>query len=259
MRTRWPRAATAPRAPHRSTRRPPVRAAFLCARPCSAPTSCGGRTPGSPTRSSSATTAPRTSCSSGCTCAAPRSPSGWPRRSSRSSRCRSRSARSTSPSTATTSGCATCSRSGPTEMPVDVDRPGRGARRRRALHRPHHPRRDGRAHRARPAAAIQLAVLVDRGHRELPIRADFVGKNLPTAERRGRAGAPARDRRRRRGRHRAVGDRTDEARADEAPALDRGPGPRRRSTSCSTAAEHIRRRARPRDPEGARRCGARRW
>ena len=29
---------------------------------------------------------------------------------------------------------------------------------------------------------IQLAVLVDRGHRELPVRADFVGKNLPTAE-----------------------------------------------------------------------------
>jgi pyrimidine operon attenuation protein/uracil phosphoribosyltransferase len=28
---------------------------------------------------------------------------------------------------------------------------------------------------------IQLAVLVDRGHRELPIRPDFVGKNLPTA------------------------------------------------------------------------------
>ena len=28
---------------------------------------------------------------------------------------------------------------------------------------------------------VQLAVLVDRGHRELPIRADFVGKNLPTA------------------------------------------------------------------------------
>lgn len=32
-------------------------------------------------------------------------------------------------------------------------------------------------------AAIQLAVLVDRGHRELPIRADFVGKNVPTARR----------------------------------------------------------------------------
>ncbi len=30
---------------------------------------------------------------------------------------------------------------------------------------------------------IQLAVLVDRGHRELPIRADFVGKNLPTSRR----------------------------------------------------------------------------
>lgn len=29
---------------------------------------------------------------------------------------------------------------------------------------------------------IQLAVLVDRGHRELPIRADFVGKNVPTAK-----------------------------------------------------------------------------
>lgn len=30
-------------------------------------------------------------------------------------------------------------------------------------------------------SCIQLAVLVDRGHRELPIRADFVGKNIPTA------------------------------------------------------------------------------
>ena len=29
--------------------------------------------------------------------------------------------------------------------------------------------------------AVQLAVLVDRGHRELPLRADFVGKNLPTS------------------------------------------------------------------------------
>jgi pyrimidine operon attenuation protein/uracil phosphoribosyltransferase len=28
--------------------------------------------------------------------------------------------------------------------------------------------------------AVQLAVMVDRGHRELPIRPDFVGKNLPT-------------------------------------------------------------------------------
>lgn len=30
-------------------------------------------------------------------------------------------------------------------------------------------------------ASVQLAVLVDRGHRELPIRADYVGKNIPTA------------------------------------------------------------------------------
>ena len=29
--------------------------------------------------------------------------------------------------------------------------------------------------------AIQLAVLIDRGHRELPIRADFAGKNVPTS------------------------------------------------------------------------------
>ena len=41
---------------------------------------------------------------------------------------------------------------------------------------------DALIHRGRPAA-IQLAVLVDRGHRELPIRPDFVGKNLPTAAR----------------------------------------------------------------------------
>lgn len=30
-------------------------------------------------------------------------------------------------------------------------------------------------------ASIQLAVMIDRGHRELPIRADYVGKNIPTA------------------------------------------------------------------------------
>ncbi len=30
--------------------------------------------------------------------------------------------------------------------------------------------------------AIQLAVMIDRGHRELPIRADFVGKNIPTSK-----------------------------------------------------------------------------
>ena len=33
----------------------------------------------------------------------------------------------------------------------------------------------------RQGQRIQLAVLIDRGHRELPIRPDYVGKNLPTA------------------------------------------------------------------------------
>ncbi|MDP9101248.1 MAG: bifunctional pyr operon transcriptional regulator/uracil phosphoribosyltransferase PyrR [Actinomycetota bacterium] len=39
---------------------------------------------------------------------------------------------------------------------------------------------DAMANLGRPRA-VQLAVLVDRGHRELPIRADYVGKNIPTS------------------------------------------------------------------------------
>ena len=69
---------------------------------------------------------------------------------------------------------------GPTEVPVDVS--GRvvvladdvlftGRTARSAL--------DAVVDFGRPRA-VQLAVLVDRGHRELPIRADYVGKNLPT-------------------------------------------------------------------------------
>ncbi len=69
----------------------------------------------------------------------------------------------------------------PTELPVDLD--GRvivlvddvlftGRSCRAAL--------DAISSFGRPAL-IQYAVLVDRGHRELPIRADYVGKNLPTA------------------------------------------------------------------------------
>ena len=54
---------------------------------------------------------------------------------------------------------------------------------------------------------VQLAVLADRGHRELPIRPDYVGKNLPTSPVRARARAGARARRRRRGRDRARRDR----------------------------------------------------
>jgi pyrimidine operon attenuation protein/uracil phosphoribosyltransferase len=40
---------------------------------------------------------------------------------------------------------------------------------------------DGLNDLGRPRA-VQLAILIDRGHRELPIRADYVGKNLPTSE-----------------------------------------------------------------------------
>ena len=39
---------------------------------------------------------------------------------------------------------------------------------------------DALMHVGRPSL-IKVAVLVDRGHRELPIRADFVGKNIPTS------------------------------------------------------------------------------
>ena len=39
---------------------------------------------------------------------------------------------------------------------------------------------DGLLSRGRPTL-IQLAALIDRGHRELPIRADYIGKNLPTS------------------------------------------------------------------------------
>jgi len=70
----------------------------------------------------------------------------------------------------------------PTEIPTDID--GRrvvivddvlytGRSIRAAL--------DALTDFGRPAS-IQLAVLVDRGHRELPIRADYVGKNIPTAQ-----------------------------------------------------------------------------
>lgn len=44
---------------------------------------------------------------------------------------------------------------------------------------------DALSNRGRPRC-VQLAVLVDRGHRELPIRPDFVGKNLPTSKNRER-------------------------------------------------------------------------
>ena len=42
-------------------------------------------------------------------------------------------------------------------------------------------RRSTRSSISADRAGIQLIVLVDRGHRELPIKADYVGKNLPTS------------------------------------------------------------------------------
>ena len=94
---------------------------------------------------------------------------------------RSRSARSTSRSTATTSACARSQPLGPTEVPVDITRPGRRARRRRALHRPHGPRR---ARRAAPSSAgparCSSRCSSTAATASCRSAADYVGKNLPT-------------------------------------------------------------------------------
>ena len=92
-----------------------------------------------------------------------------------------RSGASTSPTTATTSACGRSLPVAATEIPVDLD----GA----VVVLCDDVLFTGRTVRAalnalvatsgRPAA-VQLAVMVDRGHRELPIRPDYVGKNLPT-------------------------------------------------------------------------------
>ena len=105
-------------------------------------------------------------------------PSGSRPRSRRSKASTSLSACWTSRSTVTTSACGRSRPSARPRSPISADASSsssttcsiRAARARRAR----------RAARARPTRAIQFAVLVDRGHRELPIRADYVGKNLPT-------------------------------------------------------------------------------
>ena len=171
--------------------RPPrttIRMAVVsCSGPaCSTPATCAVPTPASPTRSSSATTAPTASCWWVSTPAASPSPAGWPppSRSSRGRRAGRRARRRVLPRRhRAPAGHAARPHRGPRRR----HRPGRGAGRRRPLHRAHRARRARRAHRARPPAAVQLAVLVDRGHRELPIRPDFVGKNLPDPPRRRRA------------------------------------------------------------------------
>ena len=124
-------------------------------------------------------------------------------------------------------------RSSRTEMPAGRHRrQGRRPRRRRALLRPHDPRRARRAAATSAGPrAVQLAVLVDRGHRELPIRADYVGKNLPDRARASGCSVRARRDRRRATRCR---DREDGGARDAAPALRRRPRPRRAPCASST-------------------------
>jgi len=50
------------------------------------------------------------------------------------------------------------------------------------LHRPHCSRRDGRAVDFGRPRRVELEVLIDRGHRELPIQADYVGKDVQTTD-----------------------------------------------------------------------------
>ena len=73
-----------------------------------------------------------------------------------------------------------------TDAPASPARPAHRRRDRRAggrcaLHRAHGARCYRSCVPRRRAARIQLAVLVDRGHREIPIRPDYTGKNLPTS------------------------------------------------------------------------------
>ena len=111
-------------------------------------------------------------------------------------------------------------------------------------------------------ARVRLAVLCDRGHRELPIRADFVGKNLPTSRaERVRV-------------HLVEDDAVDEVvleaggRMTDAllepprprtrrapPALERGSRPRRRSSACSSSPRASRRSPSARS-RSCRRCAA---
>ena len=155
-----------------------------------------------------------------------------------------RSARSTSPSTATTSACGRCCpRRSPTSPSTstgaivvlvdDVLFTGRTVR--AAL--------DALTDYGRPRA-VQLAVMVDRGHRELPIRPDYVGKNLPTR----RDEVVDVQRRRRR-------PRRDGRSADEAPALDRRPRRRDGIEEMLDLTDSFVEVSAPRHPEGAGAAG----
>ena len=147
---------------------------------CSPPTTCGGRRPAWPTRSSSATAA-----STASSCSGSRRGGVW-----LAERLGAEIARIERPVPVgridaslyrDDIGLRPVVPAGRSDIPVDLDGAtvvlvddvlftGRTVR--AAL--------DAIAEYGRPRA-VQLAVLVDRGHRELPIRPDFVGKNLPTS------------------------------------------------------------------------------
>ena len=91
-----------------------------------------------------------------------------------------RSARSTSPSTATTSASGRCSpRRSPTSRSTSTAPSWCSSTTCSSPAARSGPPSTPSTPTAGPAS-VQLAVMVDRGHRELPIRPDYVGKNLPT-------------------------------------------------------------------------------
>ena len=106
-------------------------------------------------------------------------------------------------------------------------------------------------------ARVQLAVLADRGHRELPIRPDYVGKNLPTSRARARERARRGARRRRRGRP-SPPPTCEEAASHERHLLSIDDLTRDDIERILEPRRELRRGLGPRDQEGARRCaGAR--
>ena len=101
-------------------------------------------------------------------------------------------------------------------------------------------------------ARIRLAVLVDRGHRELPIRADFVGKNVPTRRDDDVRVLVQRARRRRRRDRAERTDRRSEGGRREPPrALDARPHRPTTSSACSTPRRSFREVGIARHQEGA--------
>ena len=98
----------------------------------------------------------------------------------RSTAPRRRSASSTSPCSATTSASARCCpRRSPTSPSTSTAPSWCSSTTCSSPAAPSAPRSTPSTPTAGPAS-VQLAVMVDRGHRELPIRPDYVGKNLPT-------------------------------------------------------------------------------